>query len=216
MARERRDINVDESGMLSTLGYMRRSGIERWRMELFGGSMNYDGAAQFDDGSSEPFSQAGGTNYLGVRGEYELLIEPTSQDYLRFYVGFGTRFWVRNLKDGILASGNPVMGYQECWWTFYPYIGFETRDPPDPGAHFYASARIGLTPLTYESCANYGLVLYPQCGLTAQAEFGIRFEKILIAASLEAMTWRASGPMRNRYQPDSSMYTAGAKIAYTF
>ena len=210
------DSSVNESGALSTLGYMHRSGIERWRMELFGGSMNYDGFAQYDDGSMEPYWQSEGTNYLGVRGEYELLIEPSCCDFLRFYIGFGTRFWVRDLKDAITPSGNYVTGYQECWWTFYPYIGLETRESSEPGAHFYASARIGITPLTYQNISYYGLALYPRCGVTAQAEIGVRFEKFLIALSIETMTWGESPVVRDSYQPESSMLTVGGKIAYTF
>ena len=35
---------VNEYGPLSTLGYVRRSGVERFRIELFGGTMAYDGS----------------------------------------------------------------------------------------------------------------------------------------------------------------------------
>jgi hypothetical protein len=210
------DNSVNESGALSTLGYMHRSGIERWRGELFDGSMYYDGYAQYRDGSTEPYSQSDGTSYLGLRGEYELLIEPSCCDFLRFYVGFGTRFWVRDLKDAYAPSGHYVEGYQECWWTFYPYIGFETRESCEPGPHFYTSARVGVTPITYESIAYYGLALYPRCGVTAQAELGIRFQKFLIAASIETMTWGQSPVVDGSVQPDSSLFTVGGKVAYTF
>ena len=40
---------VNEYGPLSTLGYVRRSGVERFRIELFGGTMAYDGSAQITD-----------------------------------------------------------------------------------------------------------------------------------------------------------------------
>ena len=59
---------VNERGPLSTLGYVHRSGFERFRAELFGGTMAYDGGAQFIDGSYEPYHQSVGTNYLGMRG----------------------------------------------------------------------------------------------------------------------------------------------------
>ena len=208
--------SVNESGPLSTLGYMHRSGIERWRGELFGGSMNYDGFAQYDDNSTEAYSQSNGTNYLGLRGEYELLIEPSCCDFLRFYIGFGTRFWVRDLKDSWTPTDHYVEGYQECWWTFYPYVGFETRESCEPGPHFYTSARVGVTPLTYESIAYYGLAMYPRCGVTAQAELGIRFQKFLMAATVETMTWNESPVVDGSFQPNSSLLTVGGKIAYTF
>jgi hypothetical protein len=210
------DNNVDESGPLTTLGYMHRNGCERWRMELFGGSMNYDGFAQYDDGSTENYSQSSGTNYLGLRGEYELLIEPTCWDFLRFSIGLGTRFWIRDLKDSVTPSGSYVSGYQECWWTFYPYIGLETRESSEPGIHFYGSMRVGFTPLTYESIAYYGLALYPRCGMTAQAELGIRYNKCVLAATVETMTWGESAVVQDSYQPESSMLTVGGKFSFTF
>ena len=37
---------VNEYGPISTLGYQHRNGIERYRIELFGGTVAYDGAAK--------------------------------------------------------------------------------------------------------------------------------------------------------------------------
>jgi hypothetical protein len=141
---------VNEYGPLSTLGYLHRNGCERFRIELFGGTMAYDGGAQYDDGSYEPYHASNGTNYLGMRGEYDLLIEPASWTRLRLLVGVGTRFWIRDLRDAVTPSGGEVFGYQEDWWTFYPYIGLETKEPEEPGWHFFGSARFGLTALTYQ------------------------------------------------------------------
>ena len=131
---------VNEYGPLSTLGYVRHVGIERFRIELFGGTVAYDGFAQFDDGTMEPYHQSFGTSYLGCRGEYDLLIEPASWTRLRAIIGVGTRFWIRDLKNASLPDGD-VAGYQETWWTFYPYVGLETKDSPEPGPKFFGSVR---------------------------------------------------------------------------
>ena len=150
---------VNEYGPLSTVGYLHRNGFERFRMELFGGTMAYDGGAQYDDGSGnevyEPYHQSNGTNYLGVRGEYDLLIEPACWSRVRAVVGVGTRFWIRDLHDAVTPSGDEVYGYQEDWWTFYPYIGLETKESDEPGWQFFASARFGLTPLTYQYATGF-------------------------------------------------------------
>ena len=139
---------VNERGPLSTLGYVHRNRFERFRMELFGGTVAYDGGAQFDDGSYEPYHQSNGTNYLGVRAEYDLLIEPACWSRVRAFVGVGTRFWIRDLNDAATPSGDHVTGYQEDWWTFYPYVGLETKESDEPGWKFFGSVRFGLTPLT--------------------------------------------------------------------
>ena len=216
---------VNEYGPISTLGYQHRSGIERFRFEIFGGTVAYYGAAQNADGSSDPYSDSYGTNYIGVRGEYDLLIEPACWPQIRFILGLGTRFWLRDLKDENLPDGTFVNGYQETWWTVYPYIGLETREPNDTGLHFYGSARIGATVFTYQYAdyidpINYPLysdtVLNPRCGVTAQLQAGIRFQKFSLVAYSELMTWGESAEVRGSLQPASSMLTLGAQFGYTF
>jgi hypothetical protein len=215
---------VNEYGPLSTLGYMHHAGIERFRLELFGGTVAYDGSAQYTEGSQvfdEPYHQSFGTSYLGFRGEYDLLIEPAAWSRVRGFVGIGTRFWIRDLKDAVTPSGVDVAGYQETWWTVYPYIGLETKDSPDPGWQFFATTRIGFTPLTYQYATYFDTVAYPKCGLTGRIEAGMRFQKFSLSACAEIMTWAQSDIATDPYgdisfQPDSRMITVGAQLSYTF
>ncbi len=93
---------VNEDGLLTTLGYVHRRGPERFRFELFGGSIHYDGEAMFDGGGTEPLTST--TDILGVRGEYDFLIEPEILPRLSFFLGIGTRIWVRDLQDGFLVD----------------------------------------------------------------------------------------------------------------
>jgi hypothetical protein len=211
---------VNEYGPLSTLGYLHRNGCERFRFELFGGTMAYDGGAQYDDGNGnmiyEPYHDSNGTNYLGVRGEYDILIEPACWTRLRAVVGIGTRFWIRDLRDSVTPSGDPVYGYQENWWTFYPYIGLETKDSDEPGWHFFGSARFGLTPLTYQSASCSDTALYPRCGVTSKAELGVRVMRFSASAYLETFTWAESAVESDTFQPASRMLTVGGQLGYTF
>ena len=71
---------VNENGTLFTLGYQRQIGIERFRAELFGGEVNYQG---YDQVPVDPNSATSDyylvpltskTDYLGVRGEYEMVL----------------------------------------------------------------------------------------------------------------------------------------------
>jgi hypothetical protein len=201
---------VNEYGPISTVGYVHRSGVERYRFELFGGTVAYDGALLSWDGQpSEPYHQSFGTNYLGGRTEYDLLVEPTAWSKARLVLGVGTRFWMRDL----LGS------YQEFWWTLYPYVGLETKDSNEPGPQFFGSVRAGITPLTFQFCPDFfgeASVVYPRCGVTGQMELGVRFQKFSASAFLEAFTWGQSADVDGSNQPASRMLTIGGKLGYTF
>ena len=167
---------VNEYGTLFTLGYMRRVGIERFHAAVFGATMIYKGSSEFPnlDGTftEEPLTSA--TGYLGVLAEYDLHFEPDCCPNLSFFVGVGTRFWIRDLKDGVTDYGDMSYGYQEFWWTFYPYIGLEKKRPLSGAWEFYYAARIGCTAMTYQY-ATWGCVpLYPKAGVTGQLEAGLR------------------------------------------
>jgi hypothetical protein len=205
---------VNEDGFLLTLGYQRRVGQERYRAELFGGTMHYDGGAQFDDGTTEPLKSK--TGYLGVRGEYDFLIEPDWLPKTNLLIGVGTRFWFRDLRDGVTESGVPVLGYQEMWWTIYPYLGVETRRALDRGWEWFLSSRIGCTAVTYEHATFFDAVLYPKTGLTGQLEAGLRGQHFFCSAISEVFSWRQSSIARGALQPESTLFTVGLRAGVNF
>ena len=106
---------VNESGPLFTLGYTRQIGIERFRAELFGGSVNYRGYDQIQTSTSEvniPLTSS--TDYLGLRGEYEMVLAPAAwEGRLAFLIGLGSRFWIRGFPDATDDQGNSVPGYRK-------------------------------------------------------------------------------------------------------
>jgi hypothetical protein len=207
---------VNEAGPISTIGYLHRYGCERLRFELFGGTVSYDGAAMYDDGTTEAYHQSIGTNYLGIRAEYDLLFEPVAWPRVRLLAGVGTRFWIRDLRDATTPTGNEVDGYQETWWTFYPYVGLETKESDEPGLHWFGSARFGVTPLTYQHATYFDTTVYPRCGLTGRAELGVHYRQLSASAVLETMTWGESADVRGTFQPASRMLTIGGQLGYTF
>lgn len=205
---------VNEHGALVTLGYVRRVGRERFRFELFGGDVHYDGGAMFEDGTSEPLTAT--TGYLGVRGEYDLLFEPDCLPAVSLLAGIGTRLWVRDLRGGTTSSGIPVFGYQETWWSVYPYIGVEKRRAPGGLFEFYWGGRIGCTPINYQYATWFDVPVYPRIGITGQAEAGVRGDWLFLAAFFEAMTWSQSNVAQDSFQPDSRMLTVGVKAGVSF
>ena len=205
---------VNEDGPLWTLGYVHRTGIERFRGEFFASQVHYKADIEFDDGTVEPLSSH--TNYMGLRGEYDLLLEPDAWSYVSFFTGVGTRFWIRDLPDDHTASGNFVEGYQETWWTVYPYLGIETREIPGRDFQFYASGRIGFTAITLERATLNDVALYPKPGVIGQLEGGIRGSHLFLGAYFDGMTWQRSDVVRGWLQPNSRMYTVGLKTGFYF
>ncbi len=115
-----------EHGTLYTLGYARCFGADRFRGELFTGTMNFSGTNWVGDPADST------TTYLGVRGEYEWLWDMSLPGCppATLFAGVGTRFWIRDIKDGtVLSTGDFFTGHQENWWTIYPYVGLEKRWP---------------------------------------------------------------------------------------
>lgn len=216
---------LTESGALYTVGYTHRSGIERFRIEVFGGDMHYDGGAQFDDNTVVPLTSS--TRYLGGRGEYELVLEPSMFDSsLAFLLGAGSRFWVRDIRSGLDDAGDFVEGYQETWWTIYPYLGIEAKRSSGTGWELYSQGRVGATVATVSYATAMQEPVWPKCGVTALGEIGLRSERFFLSANCELMTWTRSSeangwdstanlPM-TYWQPTSRMLTLGGRMGFMF
>jgi hypothetical protein len=206
---------VNESGALFTVGYQRQVGIERFRGELFGGVVDYEGFGQFGNGGLDPL--ASNTGYLGLRGEYELVLAPAAWErHLEFLAGFGSRFWIRDLHDGTADDGSPVFGYQETWWTFYPYLGLQTNSTLSSGLDFYTESRVGATVLTYDFASIGDRPMWPTPGLMANVEIGLRGSCFYAAARAEVMRWEDSPIVQDAYQPRATLYTLGGRFGVMF
>jgi hypothetical protein len=207
---------VDESGLLTTIGYQRRVGRGRFRFELFAGTMDYDGHAQ-DGYYLIPYEQADGTRYFGGRGEFEYLVEPLSWSYNRIVLGIGTRAWQRRLYDGALPTGERIEGYDETWLTVYPYVGIETKEEMivGPRMRLFGGARIGFTAFTSED-VSLGVTLRPRCGPVVQFELGMRNERLAVSLFGETMCWGESPEVDGYLQPCSTMTTFGCRLLYRF
>jgi hypothetical protein len=205
---------VNEDGALATLGYTRRMGVERFRLEMFGGSVNYKSSILLPGDIVDPLNSF--TNYLGMDGEFDLLLEPSAWPRVSFFAGIGTRFWFRDLPDDFSESGAPVMGYHETWWTTYPYVGVETRHRSDDGWEFYGSARIGCTAVNFQYVSYYDVILYPKIGLQGEVEGGVRGRRTHLAVYLQTFNFGESAVVRDTLQPESQLLTVGLKAGFSY
>ncbi len=210
---------VTESGALFTLGYSRQIGIERFRGELFGGEVNYQG---FDQVQTSPTAEVlipltSNTDYLGLRGEYEMVLAPAAwEGRFALLIGLGTRFWIRGFPDGTDAQGNTVPSIQETWWTIYPYLGLETHHRLGDGLELYSESRVGTTAVTYQYSSTDTNPLWPKPGIMANTEIGLRGPRFFVAARAEVMSWSPSSVVELMNQPNSVMYTLGGRLGFTF
>ncbi|HTQ39861.1 MAG TPA: hypothetical protein VMJ32_12605 [Pirellulales bacterium] len=204
-----------EEGPLYTVGYQWRAEHNRFRAEFFGSQVHSGSDVDFGGGDIEPLSSH--TNYLGGRVEYEYLFEPETLPRIDFYVGLGSRLWYRVLPNAFTEEGSFVLGYQETWWTLYPYLGIETRHNPQADLEWYAAGRIGLTAFTLQNADVIpSVTLYPKPGLEAEAEAGVRGKRLFVGAFFEVMSWAQSAISDGWLQPNSTMYTVGLKTGVYF
>ncbi|MEN6459293.1 MAG: hypothetical protein ABFC63_10210 [Thermoguttaceae bacterium] len=205
---------LDEYGTLYTLGYQRRLGFNRFRLEVFDGVVHYEGATQ----SGRPVSST--TGYMGARGEgeriWDLDVQPKATT--SFFAGLGSRIWLRDLRDGtIIGADDYSSGYQETWWTIYPYCGLEKKWLLENNEEIFLSGRLGCTAMTYQMASlDDAAPLFPRVNISSQVECGLRYGHFSMSACFESMTWQHSAEARGWIQPDSRMTTVGLKLALNY
>ena len=94
---------------------------------MFGGDVHYDGYGQFDR-RIWMMPLASNTGYLGLRGEYEFVLAPPPGTAASpCWPDWAPASGSATCTTAATAQGDPVYGYQETWWTMYPYLGLETH-----------------------------------------------------------------------------------------
>jgi hypothetical protein len=113
---------VKESGPRFGLGFtdyrVLRNGLSlRPCFELFGGSVDYDGATL----QGEPFISE--TYYFGLKGRLDVGYPMGGAKAFEPFMGIGARYWTRDIQDSTTALGAPALGHREEWLTLYGRIG---------------------------------------------------------------------------------------------
>ena len=229
--------NVSESGALFTLGFQFGIDTNRFRLELFCGDVGYSDDFTTPQTGTTSASNSSDTTYIGTRMEFERAFKFDAVPSLSFIAGVGTRLWSRAVYESFAnVSNTPVTGYDEGWWTNYPYLGLETRRQPGATFEWYASAHVGVTAFTLESFAvrdgSFMLVsspsgtiitqqdgastsAYPKPGMTESVELGIRYKLFNIAFCFDGLAW-AQSSTTPPYQPATQMYQFGLKAGACF
>jgi hypothetical protein len=195
------------------------------RAELFGATMHHG------DTTADGESVNSAVDLFGFRGECEYLWQMTCDGVppIVGFLGIGTRAWSRDVHDGETLSGQPWVGYQQTWWTIYPYLGLETTRPWSESVDFFATGRVGCTAITYMYMPQYGSLddlpaFYPKPNVTAQVECGWRRKHLSFSFYFEAMTWQQSSPEHlhgdpsddQYYSASAQMFTTGLKLGFTY
>jgi hypothetical protein len=207
---------MQNEGVAPTVGWQQRYGRQRYRFDFFGARPDY--VAPID---GEVVDNV--TDYLGLRGEYELLWEPQTFGNHSLFVGVGSRFFVRSIPD-VIVNNNLYFGYQEAWWTFYPYLGIERRRTLRGDFELYSMIRVGMTAFTREHITHGDVTLFPRPGVTYQSELGVRGPRLSVACFSELMAWSISPQVLNYEddqlfyvrQPQSTLLTIGGRVSWSY
>jgi hypothetical protein len=213
---ERGVYDANEHGAMYTMGLQRTVGAHRVRFELFEGCLDFNG-----ESPSQLIDMNSRSKNLGFRTECDFLWDVNRDVWHEtdVFAGIGTRFWIRDIQDGInQSSGEYIEGANETWWTLYFHIGLEKKWRIETGGDIFLSGRVGCTPFTYEYTQVPGQPsLFPTLGVTGEIEAGFRYEGFLCLVYFDAMGWGKSAIVDDFFQqPAAQMFSTGLKIGFSY
>ena len=195
------------------------------RIELNGGSVDYDGQTQ----AGVPVSTT--TDYFGIKFEVDLgnRIRPSQDFILEPFGGIGIRSWARDIKDSTASDGTSAIGYTENWTTFYGRIGLRGEQSFGQKKNLFLMAGVKL-PLYTENYINdvnissQAITLRPGNEPSLFAEAGVKLDRFKISAFYDSMRFRKSpivtaysgGVLMGFYQPKSSSDMLGVRVGASF
>ena len=208
--------DTSEHGTMFNMGFLRSAGAHRLRFELFQGRFDFSGVSPAVD-----IDMDGIATTLGFRTECDFLWDLNCNGWqnVAFFSGIGTRFWIRDIHDGVSqATGAYVAGVQETWWTLFFHVGLEKKWEIETGGEVFVSGRVGCTPFTYERTELPGQpLLFPNPGVTGQIEGGFRYEGFLCSVYFDAMGWTKSAMVDDWFQqPGAQMFSTGLKLGFIY
>jgi hypothetical protein len=197
------------------------------RIELNGGSVDYDGQNQV----GVPVTTT--TNYFGVKFEFDLAgrIRPSQGFVLEPFAGIGIRSWARDIKDGTAADGSLAIGYTESWSTFYGRLGVRGEQSFGQGNNMFLLAGVKLPVRTTNyiddtNISSEAITLKPGNKPSLFAEAGVKLQIFKISAFYDSMRFKKSpivitydtfvGGFVGYYQPKSESDMIGLKIGASF
>jgi hypothetical protein len=196
------------------------------RVELFGGSVDYDGLACDDFNNCQPATAD--VNYFGIKIEGDLsgTFSTSRRNVLEPFAGIGLRAWSRDLVNAVAADGSAVGGYTEEWLSFYGRAGVRFVVGFGMEKQVFAEGGVKLPFYSqnkaYVSDIGLGndLTLEPGEKASGFAEAGFRIRRFSVSAFYDSFEFPQSESKSNgvivAYQPESTMDIYGFKLGWTF
>jgi len=192
----------------------------RGRAEIFGAEVNYNGETQ----APESVPARTEVNYFGIRNQFDLGHRFSSGSLrLEPFGGLGHRLWLRDIRSGTDATGQPFSGFTEFWQTGYGRLGARAAYPAPSGASFFAEAG-ALYPFytgnTVDFVGSGTTTLHPRGKLSGFAETGITWNRLKLSLHYEGFRWSKS-PVKAAgseliFQPESRSDIFGLSLGWAF
>jgi hypothetical protein len=196
------------------------------RVELFGGTVDYDGQACDDFNNCQPATAD--VDYFGLKLEAELgaSFRSARGHFIEPFGGLGMRAWSRDLVNATAADGSSVAGYTEHWLSFYGRVG--VRGGIGIGAKKQVFLEAGAKLPFYNQNTAYvsdiglgaDLTLHPGEKVSFFSEAGIRISRFQASLFYDSFRFPQSPTKSNgvivAYQPESEMDLYGFKAGWIF
>ncbi|HEX9020890.1 MAG TPA: hypothetical protein VF903_06475 [Nitrospirota bacterium] len=186
------------------------------RVELFGGTVDYDGATQ----AGVPVKTR--TDYFGVKieGDAGYTFRPSQGVSIEPFGGLGLRGWSRNIKNGTASNGTTAYGYREDWSTFYLRLGVRGSAAMSAGGKLFAETGVKFPLYNENYVSQLGITLNPGNEPSLFAEAGIEIHFFKISGYYDSMRFSKSDVVYSGasgyFQPKSHADMVGVRIGYSF
>jgi hypothetical protein len=227
---------LKESGPLYGVGFTNLHEFDNHltlkpRIEIFGGSVDYNGQACDVLGNCLPADTT--THYFGTKLEMDMGFRAGRPDAFTIepFLGLGFRFWYRSIDDSYLADGSYAVGYTEDWSTVYGRAGLRAQQHLSPKNLLFAEVGVKLpidttNYINDENVSYSSITLHPVGEPSLFAEAGVKLNMFQISAFYDSMRFKQSdtvyqydpyyGALIGYWQPKSESETIGIRAGVAF
>lgn len=207
---------LEESGTRYGVGFssksvMANAATTKFKIEMFTGSVDYDGQTQ----AGSPLKTE--TDYLGIKleGDFGKKIMQSEMSSFEPFAGLGFKWWSRELQ----GTG----GYEEIWTSLYGRLGI--RGDRTFSGQTKLFGEIGISIPFYNrnevDLSAYGLgefTLEPKSQAGGFAEIGFKLDRAKISVFYEGMRFAESDPdsTGTLIQPESEEDIFGINFGAAF
>ncbi len=169
------------------------------RIELFGGTVDYDGQTT----TGTPVMSD--TDYFGLKLEFDVGGKFGGKFAVEPFGGLGIRTWWRDINNSYTLTGTYVYGYTEQWYSFYGRLGVkgDLSLGQDNKLFLEAGVKLPISTTNYIDDINVtyeAITLKPGNKTSLFAEAGVKLHLFRISAFYDSMRFKKS-PIVYEYDP---------------